>query len=257
MSNVFDAYSEYYDLLYADKDYAREAEYVAALIKLKNSKATTILDLGCGTGAHAEQLAKLGFIVHGIDLAAGMLKKAEQRRLALAEDIASRLSFSMGDVRTVSLGKTFDVVVSLFHVMSYQNSNQSIEDTLCTASSHLADRGIFIFDYWYGPAVITDKPQIRIKRMENEKIKVLRIAEPVMKVLMNVVEVNYTVLVEEKKSGEITQLAEEHSMRYFFLPEIEQFSQLQFRQPKNLNWLSMEDPPSDRSWSALSILVKK
>jgi|TARA_B100000315_G_scaffold187081_1_gene176639 SAM-dependent methyltransferase len=256
LTKVFDAYSEYYDLLYADKDYAQEAAYVAALINAQNSKAATILELGCGTGAHAEHLARLGFTVHGIDMSAGMLEKAALRQSSLADDVAARLSFSLGDVRTASTSSTYDVVISLFHVMSYQNSNMDIQNALNTAAAHLASGGVFIFDYWYGPAVLTEQPQKRVKRLENDSTKVTRIAEPVMHYEANIVEVNYSVRVEEKSSGQVTQLTEKHPMRFLFLPEIEKFAEENFRQPQHLDWLSHDSPPTHRSWSALSILVR-
>ena len=45
-------YSEFYDLLYENKEYGKEADYVHDLIEqnLNGSKNTTILDLACGTG---------------------------------------------------------------------------------------------------------------------------------------------------------------------------------------------------------------
>ena len=53
MNQVFDAYARYYDLLYCDKDYAAEAGYVANHIRKLLPHTTHILELGCGTGAHA------------------------------------------------------------------------------------------------------------------------------------------------------------------------------------------------------------
>ena len=45
MSQVFDAYARYYDLLYRDKDYVGEAEYVAAHIRKQAPQAKRILEL--------------------------------------------------------------------------------------------------------------------------------------------------------------------------------------------------------------------
>ena len=55
---VFDAYAAYYDLLYKDKDYAGETEYVHRLIQRFNPGAKSILELGSGTGKHARLLAE-------------------------------------------------------------------------------------------------------------------------------------------------------------------------------------------------------
>ena len=57
----FRRYSAYYDLLYRDKDYAAEAEYVARLIRSTLPEARRILELGSGTGRHGCLLAAMGF----------------------------------------------------------------------------------------------------------------------------------------------------------------------------------------------------
>ena len=43
----FDKYSRYYNMLYADKDYAAESQYVETLIRQFNQSAQAVLDLGC------------------------------------------------------------------------------------------------------------------------------------------------------------------------------------------------------------------
>lgn len=227
MSRVFDAYARYYDLLYREKDYAAEAEYVASHVRAHSPRAKRILDLGCGTGAHAEHLARMGYAVHGIDLSEEMLSRAEARKSALPREIGGRLSFGRGDVRTVRTGDTYDAVVSLFHVMSYQTSNSDLAAAFATAAAHLAPRGLFLFDFWYGPAVLTSRPETRVKRLEDGDIKVTRIAEPVMHVNENVVDVNYCVLMEMKATGKVQEVRETHRMRYLFAPEISRLAEPQ------------------------------
>jgi len=85
------------------------------------------------------------------------------------------------------------VVIALFHVMSYQPRNADLRDAFATASAHLKRGGIFIFDYWYGPAVLTNLPTVRVKRVENGDIGVLRLSEPSIKVNENIVDINYLI----------------------------------------------------------------
>jgi SAM-dependent methyltransferase len=210
---VFAAYSRYYDLLYRDKDYAAEAGYVHDLIARYRPGAKTVLDLGCGTGRHAALLAQRGYQVAGVDLSEEMLNVARKG--------APKLDFTQGDVRTVRLGKTFDVVASLFHVMSYQTSNDDLRAALATIREHLAPGGVFVFDCWYGPAVLTSRPETRIKRLEDEAIQVTRLAEPVLHPNRSVVDVNYHVLIRDKQSGAVEELRETHAMRYLFAPEVQ------------------------------------
>jgi SAM-dependent methyltransferase len=195
MSKVFDIYAEYYDLLYQDKDYKQEVDYVAGLLAENGVKSGAILELGSGTGKHAEEFARKRFSVNGVDLSPVMVKEANQRK----KDIfANLLHFNVGDVRTYRVEKKFDAVISLFHVMSYQTQNEDIIAMFETAARHLKTGGVFIFDYWNGSGVLTNPPEIRIKRLENEKIEVLRIAEPEMHSNENVVYVNYSVQVKSK-----------------------------------------------------------
>lgn len=116
--SVFDEYARYYDLLYRDKDYQAEADYVAGLIQRFNPKAQSILELGSGTGIHAALLTEKGFTVHGIGSA-----ELLARSLALTKKNMisghDRLTFSQGDIRHIRLSRQFDTVISLFHVISH------------------------------------------------------------------------------------------------------------------------------------------
>lgn len=217
---TFGHYAQYYNLLYQDKDYSSEADYVAALLRKYGSSIDTVLDIGCGTGLHAVYLAERGFHVHGIDQSVEMLEVAEHRRNNLPQDIKGRLVFSVGDARHLNLERQFDAVTALFHVMSYQTRNVDLTATLDSVGRHLQDNGLFLFDCWYGPAVLTERPEVRVKDLEDDKIKVVRVAEPVMLVNENVVEVNYRVMITDQNSGVIKEVREQHRMRYLFQPEV-------------------------------------
>src|SRR5689334_14177328 len=117
MSQVFDAYAAYYDLLYRDKNYAEEARYVQSLLGRHGIKQGRLLELGCGTGKHAEQLGGLGYCIRGVDLSASMVAQANER---VAADPGLQLTFEVGDARKVRLSAHFDAVICLFHVASYQ-----------------------------------------------------------------------------------------------------------------------------------------
>jgi SAM-dependent methyltransferase len=255
MSRVFDGYAYYYDLLYKDKDYAAEAQYIDSLIRQHAPLARRILELGCGTGAHAAFLASMGYTVHGIDVSDAMIAKAEDRKATLPTEIAERLSFDVGDVRTARINETYDAVISLFHVASYQTENNDLTALFETASRHLRSLGVFLFDFWYGPAVLMQKPEVRLKRLEGDEIKVLRIAEPVMHLNQNVVDVNYTVLIEQKNSGQVEQIKETHKMRYLFLPELLCYSAKDFHVRATHAWMN-DEPLNEQAWSGIQILIR-
>lgn len=255
MSQVFDTYARYYDLLYRDKDYAGESEYVAAHIRKQAPQVKRILELGCGTGAHAEHLARMGYTVHGVDMSKSMLARAEARKASLPPDVAARLSFGHGDVRTVRTGENYDAVISLFHVMSYQTTNADLEAAFETASVHLQTGGLFLFDFWYGPAVLTQRPEVRVKRLEDDEIKVTRIAEPAMHVNENVVDVNYTVFIEAKVTSQVEQIKETHQMRYLFLPELRGYCAGRFKETGSHAWMT-NAPLTLDAWGGLQLLVR-
>lgn len=218
---VFAGYSRYYDLLYRDKNYDAESAYVAGLIRRHAPRAQTIMEIGCGTGAHAAELARLGFEITGVDLSEGMLEAAETRKAALEAGLASRMSFSHGDARSARLGRKFDAVISLFHVMSYQSTNHDLAAAFATAREHLEPGGVFVFDCWYGPAVLRQWPTVTEKNLADDATEVHRRAEPVVHANENIVDVNYTVTVVDRVTRAEEVLNETHRMRYLFTPEVE------------------------------------
>jgi SAM-dependent methyltransferase len=256
VSSVFAAYARYYNLLYRDKDYAAEAAYVVERLRDHGVVAgARILELGSGTGGHAEHLVRMGFTVHGVDSSAEMIERAQARRAALPSDLAARLTFELGDVRTVRTGAVYDAVISLFHVMSYQTANTDLRAAFATAATHLGPGGLFFFDFWYGPAVLTERPEVRVRRLEDEAVQVVRVAEPVLQVNDNLVDVNFTVLVMDKESKRTERIEERHSMRYLFLPELEQYMQGAFLWGAAHAWLTKR-PPQITDWSACVCLVR-
>ncbi len=219
---VFDEYAAYYDLLYRDKDYVGEAEYIDKLLRsaVENRKLS-ILELGCGTGKHATLLNEKGHTVYGIERSEEMLQKAKVRAQG-----RKGLFFQQADITDFCVEKEFDAVIALFHVMSYQNREEDFLQVLNNAYKELRVGGIFLFDTWYGPAVLWEKPELRVKRIEAEKVAITRIAEPVMRESVNIVDVQYTVFVQDKKTKSIYEIQEKHSMRYWFKNEVERLSKM-------------------------------
>jgi SAM-dependent methyltransferase len=263
---VFGAYSRYYNLLYRDKDYAAEAEYVIALVNKHLPAARSLLDLGCGTGQHDLLLARNGYEIAGVDLSEEMLAVARSQ----LEELNSRplpgvaphqhaprrlsLNFQQGDIRTIRLGRSFDTVIALFHVMSYQASNDDLRAAFATARTHLNPGGVFIFDCWYGPAVLTQRPEVRVKRLEDEAMSITRIADPTMHPNANLVDVNYQVLIRDKATGAVEEMHETHRMRYLFQPEVETFlREAGMRIVEVSEWMTGDSPGFD-TWGVCYVV---
>ncbi|MDR2889620.1 MAG: methyltransferase domain-containing protein [Lachnospiraceae bacterium] len=221
MMEVFNDYAYYYNLFYQDKDYDAETEQIVELLNRygQSPKGSSMLSLGCGTGKHDFALSKLGFSMTGIDISPVMIKMA----LDSSNDHADPKPplFEVADIREYQPHCKYDNVISLFHVVSYQNKNADLLKTFETASKALNSGGLFIFDVWYGPGVLSDKPAVRIKRVTDGNNLLIRYAQPVMSAEDNCVEVNYEILIIDQISGHVSKIEEQHSMRYFFQPEIE------------------------------------
>ena len=220
--SAFGQSARHYDSLYADKDYSAEANYIHGLIQAHAPGARSLLDLGCGTGRHAVAFAEKGYTVVGVDRSTEMLGEANRLRAQLpSAELRGRLAFHQSDITQLRIDSRFDVATALFHVASYQTSNDTFLAMLTIAREHLNPGGILLFDCWYGPAVLADPPTVRVKRLENGTRRLIRIAEPDMHVNENLVDVNYTYIEIERDSGRCSEAREKHAMRYFFLPEIE------------------------------------
>jgi SAM-dependent methyltransferase len=240
---VFNEYARYYDLLYRDKDYAGEADYIHTLIQKHTLKSQSILNLGCGSGRHDRCLTELGYSVTGVDMSEEMLSAAKAAAVG-----NSALEYFLGDARSIRLDIKFDVVISLFHVMSYQVTNNDLKAAFATAAAHLKPGGLFIFDCWYGPGVLSDRPTKRQKELEDDMIKVTRIAEPVLHPNENVVDVNYQVTIRNKATGDINNISETHRMRYLFIPEImEQLESSGLQNIFSTRWME-NSAPDDLTW---------
>ncbi len=103
---MFGNYSNYYDLLYKDKDYSKEVEFIHSIIRRHAPDATTVLDLGCGTGIHACAFAQEGYRVTGLDRSGEMLEKARERRKQALSHGSGKVDFHQGDVRDFKLSES-------------------------------------------------------------------------------------------------------------------------------------------------------
>ena len=253
-------YARVYDLLYHDKNYAEEARYIVALLQLYGIVANdsgNLLDLGCGTGRFAAELTRHHYTLRGIDSSPAMIARAAERRLLHA-------SFEVGDVRTWQSPERFDAAVSLFHVVSYLTTYPDLAAALTTAFRQLRKGGIFIFDFWYGPAVLRHPPEVRMKFVEDELLEVERIGVPSTDTRGHIVEVRYDIQVRDKTrtqsstptAADTASFQERHRLRYWFLPELIAHAQRAgFEHLADYTWLTRQ-PLQPDAWNGVMVLRK-
>ncbi len=246
----FNKYAQYYNLLYRSKNYEKEVDYVDSLIKRYSDRRNkTLLDIGCGTGNHDIWFAKKGYQVVGMDRAGEMIAIARERMPAGGD-----VEFFKRDVSRFALRRKFDIAVSLFHVMSYLTATEVFMDGLRNIYKHLKKGSLFIFDFWYGPAVMTKRPARKIKNIIDEGVKIKRIAAPAVNFNENTVNVGYKIIVSDKNKGSIKTIKESHKMRYFFLPELYLMLDITgFKVINCLEWMSLKKDVSENSWSGVII----
>jgi SAM-dependent methyltransferase len=220
----FHLYSKYYDLLYRDKDYAGETEYVLKMItgyaENTDINLLKILELGCGSGGHATFMAPKVNELLGVERSRYMADEARKKNIPnfqVVEGDVTQLKHSLPDQKQQNY---FDAVVSLFHVVSYLNDNQQVVSCFNSAFHALKPGGVFVFDVWFTPAVYWLRPEKRVRQMKDDAITVERTAISDVDVMKNVVTVHFTTDITDNTTGEKTTLDEEHPMRCFSVPEV-------------------------------------
>jgi ubiquinone/menaquinone biosynthesis C-methylase UbiE len=167
---MFSKSAQYYDEIYAsiDKDYSAEADKAHKTIqKYKQSKGKLLLDVACGTGAHAGPLGKY-FQVEGLDLDPQMLSVASKKH--------PKITFHQGDMTDFDLGHQFDVIVCLFSSIGYVKTKSRLQKAIKTMNRHLLPGGVLLIEPWFTPkqwhpgrAFMTqiNKPDLKIVRMSH------------------------------------------------------------------------------------------
>ena len=103
----FDSYAPQYMNEAFTADRVREAEFLVELFGLP--AGATILDVGCGTGRHAVELARRGYRVTGLDLSAGMLAEAAKA----AGEAGVEVELVQADATDFSFARGFDAAACL------------------------------------------------------------------------------------------------------------------------------------------------
>jgi SAM-dependent methyltransferase len=225
MPEIFADYSEFYDLLYADKPYREEAAFVAGLLARYSpagSPARTILDLACGTGRHCFELEDMGYAVEGSDISAQMITRA--RAAAAARGSAAvfhNRSFQEAD----RINRRFDAVLSMFSAIDYLTSHHDLLLALRNINGLLAPGGLFVFDYWNGLAVLRDYSPVRELRRTQGSREILRLSTTSLDPVRQIARVDFRFTCLEN-GAPLHEFAESHQVRFFFFREIETYLEL-------------------------------
>jgi SAM-dependent methyltransferase len=100
-----------------------------------------MLDAGCGTGRIAIELARRGIDIVGVDLDARMLDRAREQ--------APDLDWRLGDLATIDLGRTFDLILLAGNVMLFLTPGTEAQ-VVRNIARHLARSGILVAGFQIG-----------------------------------------------------------------------------------------------------------
>ena len=158
--------AKYYDKVYSFKDYLDEAVRLQNLIiKYLESGGNTLLDVACGTGLHIKYL-KDDFSCTGVDRSRSMLKIARKN--------AKGVTFKEADMKSLRLGKQFDVIICLLSSIGYIRTLSNLEKTIHNFASHLKKGGLALIEPSHAKTVYVSG-QPRITTYDGKDAKISRV----------------------------------------------------------------------------------
>jgi 2-polyprenyl-3-methyl-5-hydroxy-6-metoxy-1,4-benzoquinol methylase len=138
--DLFDNYARTYDKESFTQGTIGEVDFIEQEINFDKSKK--ILDIGCGTGRHAIELARRGYKVTGIDLSESQLQRAQEK----AKEAGVKVTFLQVDAREINFNREFNLVIMIcegaFPLMETDEMNYKI---LENATRALKSNGKIIF----------------------------------------------------------------------------------------------------------------
>ena len=132
--DLFEDYAETYDKEDFTQGTIQEVDFIES--EIKSDKSKRILDIGCGTGRHAIELAKRGYWVTGIDLSWSQIKRAKEK----AKDEKVKVDFRIADARNLNFSEEFELVIMIcegaFSLMETDEMNFFILENATNALMH-------------------------------------------------------------------------------------------------------------------------
>jgi len=138
---MYNNLAKYTDLLYSEKDYKKETDFILRRIKENKINGKIVIDVACGSGNHSKLLQKNGYKIFGVDLNRGMLK--------LAQKNIPNIKLYEQDMRKLNLGFKGDVLICMFNSINYNMGYGDLKTTLKNFNEHLNNGGIVVFDTFF------------------------------------------------------------------------------------------------------------
>lgn len=235
-------FAEYYDLITGHKDYAKECDFIeAALSGFLENPPNKLLDIGCGTGTHALELARRGYRVFAFDIAMPMVEMAKKK------DAKKQVQFRHGHI-TDYKGESFDATICMFDTVGYLPTFPDFVNFLRDILAAMSNRGVLIFDAWNGLAVMKVKPSSKLRVFDTEKGKIYRYTEPELDVAKQITVLNYHCLVVKGRQV-VDEFDSVHNIKFYTPEQIkEALDASGFKILKSGAAINLEKEISDEDW---------
>ena len=246
-------YAHYYDAFYHEKDYAVECDFLEEIFqKYASEKTKTILDVGCGTGGHALELAKKGYAVVGADASETMVDIARKK----AEDLVKiDVSFHVSKMQDIDFDQKFDAVICMFNAVNYVTSDEGLDRTFHNFRKHLSDNGLLVFDFRNGITSLRSYSSVRTKWVTYNDKRLLRISETKLDAMEHLYDTTYTCLAF-KDDRIIQEFQDRHVVRYLFPREVKSLLKGNGLETVNMcKFLNLEMPADENEWNIVAVCI--
>jgi len=112
------------------------AEILPTIFENFNVQPQRILDIACGEGTFAVEMAKRGFRVVGVDISKEMLKFAKEK----AKNENVNVEFIYGDMRSLDFNEEFDLATCWYDSLNYLLTLKDLEKPLLEYTKHSKKR---------------------------------------------------------------------------------------------------------------------
>jgi SAM-dependent methyltransferase len=219
MGSYLGRHADYYDVFYAGKDYAAESAFVDRVLAGAGRPVRRVLELACGTGAHAFHLERFGYEMVSTDYSEDMLRIARQKGTAAG----SKVRFERQDMRTLEPHLAgFDAAIALFDSIGYVRDDASVAAVLAGVRRALAPGGIFLFEFWHAPAMLRGYDPVRVRRWPRGDGELVRISETTLDGQARLASVRYDIL-DLRGDGTFERVQETQVNRFFTVTEMRAF----------------------------------
>ncbi len=134
---------EYQRFGYPDTE-QQDCDFLEAVFRAYGEGVRNILDIACGTGRHALEMAKRGYQVTGIDLSLEFIQAAQ----TAAGEQRRKVRFVQQDMTALGFTEAFEAAYVLFSSLQLLTTNNDLIRFMEGARAALKPGGLLVIEVW-------------------------------------------------------------------------------------------------------------